>query len=360
VSTALRADASFSPAEQLRYAREIVQIEGQALFKVAARLDASFCAAVELVNGCHGSVIVCGMGKAGLIGQKITATLSSTGTRAHFLHPGEAVHGDLGKVGAADVVLALSQSGETEELVRILPALVRFSAGLVAMTSKRSSTLARAATVALELGPLQEACALGLAPSTSTTVMAAVGDALALVVSRMRGFGPQDFARFHPAGSLGRRLMRVEDAMRPLSACRIAREELTVREVLSGQRRGGRRSGAILLVDATGRLSGLFTDSDLARLFENRRDAVLDRPIREVMTTAPCTVPAGAMLEDALAILAERKFSELPVVDSGGLPLGLLDITDLVGSASAADGPSAELGLPAVPQAAATLALHSS
>jgi len=330
VSTAPRIAESFSPAEQLRYAREIMQIEGQALFKVAQRLDATFCAAVDLIHQCHGSVIVTGMGKAGLIGQKVTATLCSTGARAHFLHPGEAVHGDLGKVGAGDVVLALSQSGETEELTRVLPSLVRFSRGMVAITGKRTSSLGRAATVVLEMGPLQEACALGLAPSTSTTVMAAVGDALALVVSRLRGFGPADFARFHPAGSLGRKLMRVEETMRSLHECRTARDNLTVRQVLASPGQGGRRSGAILLLDAGGKLSGLFTDSDLARLFENRRDAALDRPIHEVMTRSPCTVPVGSMLQDALSILAERKFSELPVVDDAGLPLGLLDITDLV------------------------------
>jgi arabinose-5-phosphate isomerase len=320
---------------------------------VAQRLDASFCAAVELVYACRGSVIVTGMGKAGLIGQKITATLSSTGTRAHFLHPGEAVHGDLGKVRSDDVVLALSQSGETEELTRVLPSLAQFSGGVVAITSKRSSTLGQAAAVVLEMGPLQEACALGLAPSTSTTVMAALGDALALVVSRLRGFGPADFARFHPAGSLGRQLMRVEEAMRPLSECRSARDTLSVRQVLAGHRQRGRRSGAILLIDDLGRLAGLFTDSDLARLFENHRDAALDRPIQEVMTRAPCTVPAGSMLPDALAILAERKFSELPVVDAAGRPLGLLDITDLVAS-----GRSAPVEVSEEDAVAPTLTLH--
>ncbi|MFO0900982.1 MAG: KpsF/GutQ family sugar-phosphate isomerase [Pirellulales bacterium] len=353
MSTASSTSQSFSAADQLRYAREILQIEGQALFKVAQRLDNSFCMAVDLVQRCSGSVIVTGMGKAGLIGQKITATLSSTGARAHFLHPGEAVHGDLGKVGADDIVLALSQSGETEELTRVLPSLVRFSAGLVAITGKRSSTLGKAATVVLEMGPLQEACALGLAPSTSTTVMAAVGDALALVVSRLRGFGPADFARFHPAGSLGRKLMRVEEAMRPLAECRAARDALTVRQVLAGHQQGGRRSGAILLIDEAGLLAGLFTDSDLARLFERRRDAALDRPIHEVMTRRPCTVPAGSMLQDALSILTERKFSELPVIDAAGRPLGLLDITDLV---------SAGAPLPAIADdersAAPTLTLH--
>ncbi len=182
----------------------------------------------------------------------------------------------------------------------------------------------------IELGPLQEACPLGLAPSTSTTAMLAVGDALALVTSRLLCFGHADFARFHPAGNLGRKLSKVDDHMRPLSECRVADEEQTVREVFATLHRPGRRSGAIMLVDGDGRLTGIFTDSDLARLFESRRDEAVDRPIREVMTTNPCTVPLGAMLTDAVDIMAERKISELPVVDADGAPVGLIDITDVL------------------------------
>jgi arabinose-5-phosphate isomerase len=323
--------APLSPFEQLRYARDIIQIESQTLARLAGRLDTDFCRAIRLFHECRGSVIVTGMGKAGLIGQKIAATLASTGTRSHFLHPAEAVHGDLGRVHHTDVMLILSQSGETEEVVRLLSPLRDFGVPIIAVTGGLNSTLGRTADVTLHLGALKEACSLGLAPSTSTTAMLALGDALALVASRMQSFGAADFARFHPGGSLGRKLSKVEDHMRPRDQCRVADENTPVREVFSGEHLKTRRSGAIMLIDASERLSGLFTDSDLARLFESRRDQSFDRPIREVMTSHPRTVQQGSMINDAVAILAEQKISELPVVDRAGKPLGMIDITDVVG-----------------------------
>ncbi len=318
------------PLEQLRCGREIVQSESRSLGEVAKRLDSSFCRAVELIYACRGSVIVSGMGKAGLIGQKIMATLASTGTPSHYLHPAEAVHGDLGRVHPQDLLLILSQSGETEEVVRMLPSLAKLGMPIIAITGKAESTLGRAAAVTVELGPLEEACRLGLAPSTSTTAMLAVGDALALVVSRMRNFSREDFARFHPAGNLGLRLSKVEHHLRPLAQCRVAPEGKTVREVFVSLSVPGRRTGAIMLVDEAGRLTGIFTDSDLARLFERRGERELDGPIREVMTPHPVRVPLGSMMVDAVAILAQRKISELPVVDAEGKPAGLIDITDVV------------------------------
>jgi len=332
-------------ASQLRYARQIIELEARALSQLAGRLDESFCAGVAGLYGCRGSVITTGMGKAGMIAQKIAATLASTGTRSHWLHPAEAVHGDLGRIRADDVVLLFSQSGETEEVVRMLPSLSEFGVTMIAITARRSSTLGRAAGVVIELGALQEACEHGLAPSTSTTAMLALGDALALVTSRMREFGRADFARFHPAGSLGRQLSKVDEFMRPLAECRVAGEWLNVRKVFVEHSQTGRRTGAIMLVTRAGKLAGIFTDSDLARLFEHNRDAALDRPIREVMTASPSTVPAGSRMLDAVAIMAERKISELPVVDRRGRPAGLLDITDVVAlfpearSALAPDGP---------------------
>ena len=320
----------WSPLEQLRFGRQVVLLESQALDRMARRLDGAFCRAADAIFGCRGSVIVTGMGKAGLIGQKIMATLASTGTRSHCLHPAEAVHGDLGRIDRSDVILVLSQSGETEEIVRLLPSLAEWGVTMIAMTARADSTLGRAADVTVELGPIEEACALGLAPSTSTTAMLAIGDALALVVSRMRGFGREDFARFHPAGSLGQKLSKVEDHMRPLTACRVAPDTKTVREVLIGVRVPGRRTGATMLIDETGKLSGLFTDSDLARLFERRREGELDRPIVQVMTVDPVTAPHGSMMADAMAVMARRKISELPVIDDRGNPLGLIDITDIV------------------------------
>jgi len=327
-AVSLRAD--LTPFEQLRYARDVIQIESQSLAQLASRLDGEFCQAVELLYRCAGSVIVSGIGKAGLIGQKIAATLASTGTRSHFLHAAEAVHGDLGRVHADDVVLILSQSGETDEVVRMLSPLVKQRVPIIALTGRSTSTLGRSAAVVLELGPLKEACALGLAPSTSTTAMLALGDALALVTSRRRHFGREDFARFHPGGSLGLSLSKVEEHMRSREQCRISSDTQTVREVFVDAGRPGRRSGAIMLVDAEGVLTGLFTDSDLARLFENRQDHAIDHPISAVMTPAPCKVVLGAMMVDAVEIMAERKISELPVVDRAGMPAGLLDITDVV------------------------------
>lgn len=331
--------------EQLRYAREIIELESRALANLANRLDGEFCRAVEALFACRGSAIVSGMGKAGLIAQKIAATLASTGTQSHYLHPAEAVHGDLGRICPDDVVLLFSQSGETEEVVRILPSLAEFGVSLIGVTARRTSALGQAADVTIELGPLQEACTLGLAPSTSTTAMLALGDALALVTSRMRGFRREDFARFHPAGSLGRQLSKVEQFMRPPAACRVAPASRSVRQVFVEHASSGRRTGAIMLVDPAGKLAGLFTDSDLARLFEHNRDAALDRPIRDVMVRGPATVPQGSMMLDAVAIMAERKISELPVVDRHGRPCGLIDITDVVAlfpEAQLAESPSAQ------------------
>lgn len=321
---------TLSPFEQLRFAREVILTESRALDRVANRLDGQFCRAAQLIFGCPGSVIVCGMGKAGLVGQKIMATLASTGTPSHCLHPAEAIHGDLGRIGRHDMLLILSQSGETEEIVRLLPSLAEIGVPLAAITGQATSTLGRAAEVVIEIGRLEEACVLGLAPSTSTTAMLAVGDALALVVSRMRRFGREDFARFHPGGSLGYRLSKVEQYMRPLEQCRCASEEQTVRDVLIGASVPGRRTGATMLVDGEGKLSGVFTDSDLARLLEHHRDGELDGPIRHVMTSSPLRVEVGSMMVDAVAIMAGRKISEVPVVDAAGKPVGLIDITDVV------------------------------
>jgi arabinose-5-phosphate isomerase len=326
--------------ERLKVAREVIRAEAEALAQLANRLDDRFCRAVELIANCRGAVVVSGMGKAGLIGQKTVATLASTGTPAHFLHPAEAIHGDLGRVRSGDVALILSQSGETEEVVRLLPSLAEMGVTIIAITARPESTLGSAAAVVLELGNLREACSLGLAPSSSTTAMIALGDALALVLSQMRGFAAEDFARFHPGGSLGRKLAKVEEAMRPLAECRVAPETDTVREVFLEVHRPGRRTGAIMLVDPQGCLTGLFTDSDLARLFEVADDGSFDQPIRNVMTAAPISVTRGTRLPDAVKLLADRKISELPVVDEDRRPLGLIDITDLIDLAPAASAAS--------------------
>ncbi|HWE37845.1 MAG TPA: KpsF/GutQ family sugar-phosphate isomerase [Isosphaeraceae bacterium] len=317
--------------DALAFARRVLDIEAEALDRVRDRLDGRLVRAAGLIERCRGGVIVTGMGKAGLVGQKLAGTLASTGTPAFPLHPGDAIHGDLGRIRAGDVVVALSQSGETDEVLRLIPALRRIGAMLVAITERASSSLGRQADLCVELGPIDEACPLGLAPSASTTAMMAVGDALALLVMRMRGFRSEDFAVFHPGGSLGRRLGRVEDVMRVGPHVRRARPEETVRAVLVRLGGARRRSGAILLADEDDRLVGIFTDSDLARLFENRREAMLDHPIGDVMTRDPVRVAVGATVAEAVEALQRRKLSELPVVDADGRLVGLVDVTDLIG-----------------------------
>jgi arabinose-5-phosphate isomerase len=317
-------------ADRLGYARRILRSEAAALELAADRLDGSFLQAVDLLLRCPGHVVVSGTGKSADVGRKIAGTLSSTGTRAYVLDPTRAVHGDLGMIHPNDVALVLSHSGESEEVVRILEPMRQLALGIIALTGNPHGTLAQRADIALVYGPLEEVCPLGLAPSTSTTVMIAMGDALAFVLSRLRDFKHEDFARFHPAGSLGRKLLKVEAVMRRGAELRIARESATVREVFAQVRRRGRRTGAVMLTDADGKLSGLFTDSDLARLFEQRRDSALDQPIAEVMTQSPRTVELGRRVADAVELLRRFKISELPVVDAAGRPVGLLDITDLI------------------------------
>lgn len=321
----------YSHFDQLRAARAIVAHEGQALLDLSRRLDAQFCAAVETIANCRGCLILTGVGKAGLIGQKLAATFSSTGTRAFFLHPTEALHGDLGCLGADDVLLVLSHSGETEEVCRLLPLIRRGGIPIIALTADPHSSLGRAAQLVVPLGRLTEAGLHGLPPTTSTTAMLAVGDALALVVAESKNFTPQQFGRLHPGGSLGRRLAPLAEVMRTGNELRIAREDQTVREVFTALQRPGRRTGAVILVDDDGRLSGLFTDSDLARLLEQRRDEQIDQPIAAVMTVRPITIHVDAILEEAVDLMTQRRLSELPVVDDDGCPVGLLDITDVIG-----------------------------
>jgi arabinose-5-phosphate isomerase len=326
--------ASLTEVEGIAFAREVLRIEEEALARVRERMGGSIARAAELLYRTPGNVIVTGMGKAGLVGQKLAATLSSTGTRAFPLHPSEAIHGDLGRIRSDDVVIALSQSGETEELVGLIPAIRRLGACLIAITERTTSSLGQAADLCIALGPIEEACPLGLAPSASSTVLMAVGDALALLVSRMRDFTAEDFALYHPGGSLGRKLTKVEEVMRTGRQLRRAYAHESVRTVfvrLAGPRR---RSGAVLIEDEQSILQGIFTDSDLARLFERRREAELDRSIGEVMTPDPYSIRVGATLAEAVELLKMHKISELPVVDRGDHLVGLIDVTDLIGLVS--------------------------
>ncbi len=336
---------------RLGYARQIIRAEAAALELVAQRLDDHFLQAVNLIQGvpgarqAQGRLAITGTGKSADAGQKIAGTMNSTGTRSYVLDATRAVHGDLGMVHPDDLALVLSHSGESEEIVRLLGPLRSMVRGLIAITGNGQSTLARKADVALVYGPLDEVCPLGLAPSASITAMLALGDALAFVLSLERDFSHDDFARFHPAGSLGRKLLKVEAVMRTGPELRLARAADTVRTVFAQSRQRGRRTGAVMLLDEQGKLSGLFTDSDLARLIESRRDEALDRPIAEVMTPQPLTILAGTRVLEAIEVLRRRKISELPVVDAEGRPIGLLDITDLIGFVAEVRPPVATGGL---------------
>lgn len=319
-----------SDEQLLEAGRRILDDESTALTQMAQRLDDSFCQAISLIDQCTGNVLVCGMGKAGLVGQKVMATMGSLGIRSHFLHPAEAVHGDLGRVRSDDCMIMFSQSGETEEIIRLLPALKEMGVPIIAVTGAGDSALARSATVVLDLHSPQEACPMGLAPSTSTTMMLALGDALALTLSAKRHFSRVDFAKNHPAGSLGKALSKVDSILRPLDRCRLANDSLSIRQVFVNTMRPGRRTGAIMLVNDDGALTGVFTDSDLARLFE-QGTVPLDEPISLYMTKRPWAVRSGSMAMDAVELMSERKISELPVIDILGRPVGLVDITDVPG-----------------------------
>jgi arabinose-5-phosphate isomerase len=319
------------PFDRLAFARRILEAEAAAVEAVAGRLDEGFDRVAGMLFRCRGRVAVAGVGKSADVGQKLVGTLNSTGTRAYSLDPTRAVHGDLGAIHPDDVALFLSHSGESEELVRLLTPLRRLAKSLCAITGNNGGTLARHCDAAIVYGPVEEACPLALAPSTSTTVMIALGDALAFVLLEDRRFTAEDFAKFHPAGSLGRKLATVAEYMRRGDELRLASATATVRSVFATVRHSGRRTGAIMLLDDRGRLAGLFTDSDLARLFESRRDAALDAPIDEVMTRNPLVIGPEVRLGEAIDLLRSRKFSELPVVDDDGKPVGMLDITDLIG-----------------------------
>jgi len=314
-----------SRADDLVFARQVLSTEVAAICGLSKRLDDSFGEAVELLLACRGRVVVTGIGKAGIIGQKISATLASTGTPSHSLHPVEAVHGDLGRIVRDDVVLALSNSGETE-VTALLPAVKRIGARIIAVTGNASSTLARHADVVLDIGPIEEACPLGLAPSASTTAMLALGDALALTVARRRHLKEEDYALFHPGGELGRRLMKVEEVMRSPDDYACVTPDVTVRAALA---RSPKRAGAVCVLDDAGRLVGIFTDGDLRRRLVEGAE-LLDAAIAGVMTRSPKRIRLGRLAQEAAKIMEDAQIDELPVVDESDVLRGVIDIQDLL------------------------------
>jgi arabinose-5-phosphate isomerase len=302
---------------------------------VAGNLDQRAGQAIELVfsrtGDAAGAVVVSGIGKSGLVGQRISASFASTGTPSHFLHPVEALHGDLGRVRRQDVALLLSYSGETDELVRLLDLLKRQQVPVVAITGSRESTLGKNADIAIALGRIEEVCPHGLAPTTSVNCISAVGDALVLGVMSLRNFSKEDFAAFHPGGSLGRRLLKVQQVMefKVGENLETLGETLTLREVLAKDPTAGRRAGAVIIVDAAGALAGVFTDGDLRRHLRGDA-ALLDKPIGKLMTRNPKRIHRDALASEALAVLNKYRIDELPVVDDAGRPVGLIDVQDLV------------------------------
>ncbi|MEW6074147.1 MAG: KpsF/GutQ family sugar-phosphate isomerase [Planctomycetota bacterium] len=325
-----RPSPAAEPGNRLAHAAEVIRLEARTIARLEDHLGPSFLAAVERILACRGMLIVAGMGKAGLVGAKISATFASTGTPSISLHPTEAMHGDLGRIRPDDVVLALSNSGETAEVLALIPHVRRIGASLIAMTGEADSALARQVDCVLDIGRVDEACPLGLAPTASTSAMLALGDALAMVVLRARGFSREDYARFHPSGSLGRRLLAVAEVMRKGDELPLVRPGMPVREVLHTMTATKGRPGAALVVDEEGILRGIFTDGDLRRLLETGDSSRLDRPVDEYMGRHPKSVAPDALVDEAERRLREHQVDQIPVVDAEGRAVGLLDVQDLL------------------------------
>jgi arabinose-5-phosphate isomerase len=315
---------------RIERARFVIEREADAVRQVAERLGAPFLRALDLILALRGRVVTAGMGKAGFIAQKVSATLASTGTPSIFLHPAEAIHGDLGRVDAGDLLLTFSKSGETQELLVMLPHVKAVGVPVVSITQSPGSTLGRHSDLVLELGRIDEPGPYGLAPSASTTAMLALGDALALVVQEGRCFGPEDFARFHPGGDLGRRLMKVGELMRTGERNPQIHSGATVLQAIEIMTRTPGRPGATSIVDRDGKLLGFFTDGDLRRLIERGLANPRERSIDDAMTRNPRSIHPDTFALEALAFLHQHAIDQLPVVDDAGRLLGLLDVQDLL------------------------------
>ena len=320
----------------IKYACEVIKSEGLAIASMAGVVQgAAFIKAAELIyncsHSCGGSVIVTGMGKAGIIASKVSSTLASTGTPSHFVHPGEAVHGDLGRVQEDDVLLALSYSGESDEIVRLIDPIKQRGIKLIAMTGNEGSRLGKHSDVVLCMGVLREACPLGIAPSVSTTCMLALGDALAFTVMKAREFDAEDYARFHPGGAIGAKLITVEQSMmfnRPEELPLVSIDD-SIREMFA-KTEGLKRRGAVMVVDDGGKLAGIITDADLRRAFGAKNSKVFDCKVKEIMTGDCKRVKPDTLAAEAMAIFHKWRIDELPVVDENDRPVGLVDVQDIV------------------------------
>ncbi len=308
-------------------AKRVLRIEAEALAELIERLDAGFERAVEILLACKGRVIVIGMGKSGLIGRKIAATFSSTGTPSMFLHPAEAVHGDLGMLMREDVVLAVSYGGETEEIAALLETIKRLGLRMIALTGFPRSTIGAASDVALDVSVKEEACSLNLAPTASTTAAMAMGDALAVALLERRGFSHGDFAALHPGGRLGKKLLRVENLMHAGEAMPRVAASAKMPDVIYEISKKG--LGMTTVVDADGRLAGILTDGDLRRLMQQRGAATMDLVVGDCLNPNPQTLEGGELAGSALRMMEERKITSLVVVDTARHPVGVVHLHDL-------------------------------
>jgi len=315
----------------LDYAREVIKAEADAIASITPIVDDSFASACEMIYGCSGSCIVSGIGKAGIIGQKISATLASTGTPSHFLHPAEAVHGDLGRLRKSDIVIVLSYGGETDEVNRLINLVKQLEIKLITITGDSDSTLSKYADVVLCMGKMSEACPLGVAPSVTTSCMLAVGDALAFTVMKARNFSVEDYVRFHPGGSLGAKLMTVEQSMmfKRGEKLPIAQKTDTIKKLLD-KTNDVKRHGAVMVVDKAGKLAGIITDADLRRLITEHGQKVFEFKAGDIMTADCKRIRADALAAEATAIFHKYRIDELPVVDADDRPVGLIDVQDIV------------------------------
>lgn len=321
--------------DEAAFIRDALGAEADAILRLADRASgpeyADWSAAIDLIVGCDGHIVVSGLGKSGLIGGKISATFSSLGRPSHLLHPSDAVHGDLGRLRRGDVAVLLSYSGETEEIVALASILRADEVSSIGISASGSSSLARLSTVHLALGQITEACPLNLAPTVSTTVMLAIGDALALAAARRCSFDADAFQARHPGGMLGVGLRPITEVLRFRVGQNlpVVEDTVLVREALAiaGE---GRRAGAILLVDGKGVLTGIFTDGDLRRLINQQGPEAIETPVAEVMTPRPEHLDSESLVRDAVQLIRERRIDEIPVLDSGGRPLGLVDVQDLI------------------------------
>lgn len=315
-------------AKVLESARRTLRIESEAVGALAERLDERFLEAVEILQECRGRVVLMGMGKSGLVARKIAATLASTGTPALFLHPAEGGHGDLGMLVRGDVAVVVSNSGKTDEIVDLLPTIKRLGVPLVGLVGNLHSTLAKECDICLDVGVREEACPLGLAPTASTTAALAMGDALAVALFERRGFRPEDFAVFHPAGILGRRLLKVSDLMHVGDDLPVVPEEASMQAAILEI--SGKRLGMTAVVDAAGKLVGVITDGDLRRGLQRSGEQLLSLPVRACMTRRPKTIDRDDLAAKAVEVMERHSITSLLIVRSDGRPEGVIHLHDLL------------------------------